>query len=259
MIVGAAVLASRLSNRLLEQSRVYATASGQSAIITLDDSTRIMLAPRTKLRLTQFGLSSRTVALDGQAYFEVTHAAGAPFVVRTGSIATQVLGTSFLVRHYADDEQVHIAVVEGKVRVGPHATNSGAMPKPLTLTAGYAGDITDSTVVVNTVDLTPETDWLRGRLVFRHASVVQVLQTLSRWYGYQFRCSDSALTRERVTLALNAQSSAEALSTLEQILSVHLTIVGDTVTLTPHAGGASKGPQRRQGYDVWIPTREVGR
>ena len=258
-------------------TRTYTTQSGQQTSLTLPDGTRVTLAPRTTLRLFRFGDASRQVDLDGQAYFEVTRSTKNPFLVRTGTIATQVLGTAFLVRHYANDGPVHIAVTDGKVSVvsnvasgaGTHTYERGGTRKgslqhriswPLLLTAGHVGDITDSTVFVNTVnDLTGETDWLRGSLVFRHKPVSEVLQTLSRWYGYQFRCSDPAIAQWSVTLALSAQSSAKALETLEQILSMHLTITGDTVTLLPRATSAPDANARKRVYDLWVPTREAGR
>lgn len=255
-----AALALVLLSYRTETTETYATRFGQQATFTLNDGTRVTLAPRTTLRLIRFGGASRTVELDGQAYFQVTRSAGAPFLVRTGSIATRVLGTSFLIRHYSNDARVHVAVAEGKVDVASVVPGRRPLSSPVTLTSGYAGDITDSTVIVNALnDLTPETDWLRGQLVFRNATVSDVLQTLNRWYGFQFRCGDSTIAHKSVTIALDAQSPAIALSTLEQFLSVHLTVTGDTVTLTPYPSKSTPGMARKQAYDVWIPTREIGR
>jgi transmembrane sensor len=240
-------------------TRSYTTRSGQQATLTLTDGTRVTLAPRTTLRLVRFGTASRTVILDGQAYFEVAHATGTPFVVRTGTVTTQVLGTAFLIRHYTDDAHVHVAVAEGKVRVMAETPRRSG-PSFLTLTAGYVGDVTDSTILANAVDdVTRETDWLRGRLVFQDTPVSQVLQTLSRWYGYQFRCNEPTLTRQKVTVALDARSLSSALSMLERFLNVRLTVAGDTVTITPSQRRSTTDPVRIHEYDVWIPTREVGR
>lgn len=243
-----------------ESTRVYATRFGEQATITLLDGTRVTLAPGSTLRLRRFGRSSRTVDLEGQAYFEVTHTLGASFQVRTGAISTRVLGTAFLVRHYAHDEQVHIAVAEGKVSVLTAVRGASTALSQGVLTAGHVGDVTDSTIVVNAItDLAPETDWLRGKLVFRRALVSDVLRTLSRWYGYQFRCLDSTLEHQNVTIALDAQSSSAALATLGQTLSVSMNVVGDTVTLTPRVSHPPARTPRTQGDDMWIPTREVGR
>jgi ferric-dicitrate binding protein FerR (iron transport regulator) len=203
---------------------------------------------------------SRTVTLDGQAYFEVAQSTNVPFFVRTGTVVTQVLGTSFLVRYYANDGPAHIAVAAGKVGVLSTIPTRWSALSPVVLTAGHVADVTDSMVNESAVkDLMAETDWLRGQLMFRHAPVREVLRTLSRWYGYQFRCADSTLAQENVTLAVSTHSSAEALATLERILSVHLTVVGDTVTLMPHANQRETRPLHKQEYNVWIPTREVGR
>jgi ferric-dicitrate binding protein FerR (iron transport regulator) len=242
-----------------ETTQTYATQAGQEAIVTLIDGTQVTLAPRTTMRIARFGASSRTVELDGQAYFEVTRSSGTPFLVRTGATTTQVLGTSFLVRHYANEDKVHVAVAAGKVSVVSTTPKRGRVVAPVTLTAGHVGDITDSTIIVRTDDdLTRETEWRRGRLVFRHAQVTEVLQTLSHWYGYQFHCGDSTLMTQNVTLSLDAHSSSAALSRLEQFLDVNLTFTGDTVTLTPRTTRPA-GAARKQVYDMWIPMREVGR
>jgi transmembrane sensor len=228
----------------------------QQGILTLDDGTRVTLAPQTTLWLLNFSNHTRTVAVDGSAYFEVIHTAGAPFEVRSGTVTTQVLGTGFLVEHASRSPRVRVAVEEGKVRVSSALRpNAGVV-----VTSGYVSEVTDSTTTVSAaIDSTLETQWLNGRLVFYNAPVAVVLQTLTRWYGYQFRYADSTLPHRDVTIGLSMRSSASALATLEHILKVSLTVTGDTVTLTPQVDGRVKGIPRVRSYDVWTPTREVGR
>jgi ferric-dicitrate binding protein FerR (iron transport regulator) len=123
-------------------SRVYATTTGQRATLTLSDGSQVTLAPRTTLRIDPaFGRDTRTVALDGEAIFHVASRRAAPFLVRTGAVTTRVLGTTFDVRHYANDLRVQVAVVEGKVVSGGRA---GA----ITLAAGMVGEISDSTTAL---------------------------------------------------------------------------------------------------------------
>jgi ferric-dicitrate binding protein FerR (iron transport regulator) len=237
-------------------TQTYATHTGEQATLTIADGTRVTLAPGTTLRLVRFGAQSRTVELDGEAYFDVAHASGAPFLVRSGAVTTRVLGTAFLMRHYAGDRAVRVAVADGKVYVMSAALHQDGV----TLSAGSIGDATDSTIHVSTVDgIAPQTEWVRGRLVFYHTPVAIVLETLSRWYGYQFHCQDSTLAKQNVTIGVSVQSSASALSTLEQTLGVNIAVAGDTVTLTPHPTRELKGSSRMQSYDVWTPKREAGR
>ena len=236
---------------------VYTTGATQAALFRLSDGTQVMLSPGTTLRLADFSAAKRTVILDkGEGFFDVSQLSGVPFIVRSGRIETRVLGTSFLMRRSGNDGRVHVAVASGKVAV----TGAALRDSPLLLTAGRIGDVTDSIAHVSAVvDDAPEMAWEDGQMVFRHAPVSQVLAGLTRWYGYQFRCSDSTVSQLRVTVGMSTRSSTAALAKLEQILGVNLTVVGDTVTLTPHAARTVQKLPRTRTYDVWIPYREVGR
>lgn len=238
-------------------STTYTTRTGQRASLILPDGTRATLAPRTTLRIINFGSRTRTVALDdGEAYFDVTHSTGAPFIVHAGNVATRVIGTTFLVRHYRDDPGVRVLVTSGKVNVATVLPRHAEM----TLTAGNVVDVRDSVATVRTVENgNGETEWVHDNLVFTNVPVADVLKTLHRWYGYEFRVDDPTLANEIVTIAVSAQSSSTTLAVLEQLLNVRMTVSGDTVTLKPrHARGTPKG-QRIQDYDVWTPSKEVGR
>lgn len=237
-------------------TRSYTTGANQHATVALPDSTRVMLGPSTTVRLQNFGVGTRAISVDGQIYVDVARSEGSPFVVRTGAITTRVLGTSFGVKHIAGDERVLVSVAEGKVRVA----NDAAPERGVTLTAGSIGEWRDTTAVVSTVDqLAPGTELVRDKLVFRHAPLSSVLATLSRWYGYEFRCSEPELARQYVTVGVSTRSSSAALAALEEVLSVNLIVVGDTITITSQDTRPSKAPSRVRTYDVWTPTREVGR
>ena len=242
------------SLRLPGATHTYTTTVGQRATVSLDDGTHVMMAPQTTLRLVEFSQHSRTMVLDGDAYFEVARSTTTPFIVKSGTTTTRVLGTAFEVRHYPGDAEVRVAVASGKVLV-----SSGVLYPEVPVMAGYVASVTDSIPVVTTVDdINTEIGWLGDQLVFQNAPMSKVLATLTRWYGYQFRCADSTVVLSHITIGLSMRSSTEALASLERLLNVSLTFVGDTVTLTPaRTRGAT--PQRTKHYDMWIPTREVGR
>lgn len=60
--------------------------------------------------------NSREVSLIGEAFFDIMHDPTKPFVVHTGKLSTTVLGTSFNVKAYADDD-ITVTVTRGKVKV----------------------------------------------------------------------------------------------------------------------------------------------
>jgi transmembrane sensor len=237
-------------------THVYTTNDTQQGILPLSDGSRVLLSPGTTLRTVDFGNRSRTMILDrGEAYFDVAPSSDAPFAVTSGSVTAQVLGTAFLVRRYVGEHRVRVSVVDGKV----HVTSLGRPATEAILTAGYVGEITDSTTQAVTIDdLSPRIEWQHDQMVFRDTPVATVLHTLERWYGFRFICADSALPLRNVTIVLNTSSSASALAKLEQILSVNLTVVGDTITLTPHGRSTKEAPLGRH-YDVWTFPTEVGR
>lgn len=247
-----------LDNVPRHTGHTYVTNASQQGVVTLHDGTRVTLAPNTTLRVEQFDRHARMVDVKGgEAYFDISRSSDAPFVVRSGPLSARVLGTAFLIRNDREGTRVRISVADGRVRVSEQwHPDAGVV-----LGVGQIGEVVDSTTHVSTVDdLVPSAEWRRDRVVFHDTQVSIVLAALSRWYGYQFRCVDPMLSQKSVTIMVSMQSSASALATLEQILRVNLTVVGDTVTLAPQHKQRAKGSlQRIRNYDVWTPTREVGR
>jgi len=250
--------------------RAYATATGQRANITLADGTRVTLAPRSELRLSDFGAAARVVTLEGEAYFDVASAAGVPFEVRSAGTVTRVLGTTFVVRHYPDDRAVRVAVVTGKVAVAARARRYDAVsrnnaaqayvPPQTTLVAGNVAFVSDSVVAVYTDDAQESTSWLNGRLVFRSAPASDVLHALTQWYGYQFRTADSAIVTQKLTLVLNTDAPAEALSKISLLLAVDLQVDGDVITLVPKRSHSAPAiPRRGAERTLDLHKSEIGR
>lgn len=233
----------------------YVTRGGEQASLVLSDGTRVMLAPNTTLQLLRFGEHARAVALNGEAYFQVSHAASAPFLVQTRGATVRVLGTAFLVRT-SGDGHLHVAVSDGKVAVRPN--RSRQMER--VVSAGFAGDVRDSTVWLSVPrDVADGVELQQGNFVFRRTPLSKVLETLTRWYGYQFRCADSAIARQVVTVWLSQRSSATAVTTLEDLLDARAVMSGDTITLVSPKRGRGLKPSRVQSYDIWVPNQEVGR
>lgn len=93
----------------------YSTSLGETQMVDLGEGSRLQLNTRSKLR-TRFSASRREVWLDeGEAYFEVAHVEGRPFIVHAGDRQVTVLGTQFSVRRA--EERVVVTVLEGRVQL----------------------------------------------------------------------------------------------------------------------------------------------
>jgi transmembrane sensor len=232
-------------------AQTFRTRVAERSAVTLKDGTRVMLAPQTTMTVSGgFGDRTRTITLSGEANFEVKSSAGAPFIVRTGAVATRVLGTTFTVRHYATDDAVQVVVSSGKVEAkGDDAS--------ITVTSGNGAKITDSTATLaRSGDMGTYTDWTKGRLVFERATVPAMLATLGRWYGYDFRLADTTIATERVSAAFNVADAQEMLVILKGVLGVDLRFEERTVTLVARRD-AKKAPQHRS--PAFKPSLEMGK
>ncbi len=184
--------------------REYATLRGQRATIHLVDGTRVILGPASKLRVpADYGrtpgdtvpftsLSSvgpRTVALEGEGYFDVAHDAARSFAVRVGSQLVRDIGTKFVVRAYDLKRSVDVAVTEGVVLVAGARLEQGDLGRL---------DTNGTVSVKRGVDLRPYTSWTTGRLVFDDTPLNDALPTLERWYDLDITVVDRALYARRL-------------------------------------------------------------
>jgi transmembrane sensor len=113
--VGGYSLAPQFAGQPKVQQARFDTPVGGHKIVSLADGSKIELNTESIVR-TAVDEKSRDVWLDsGEAYFEVKHRDGEPFVVHAGSRTITVLGTKFSVRR--DNDRVTVNVIEGRVRV----------------------------------------------------------------------------------------------------------------------------------------------
>lgn len=97
---------------------VIANETAEIQAIHLPDGSTVRLEPSAKIVFTRtFSESSREVFLTGRASFFVEKDPARPFYVYSETIATRVLGTSFVVDAPAGAKKVEVNVMTGKVSV----------------------------------------------------------------------------------------------------------------------------------------------
>ncbi len=84
----------------------------------LVDGSKITLETQSELRYgNEFGDKKREVFLIGEAFFEVKKDSQRPFLIYTGKLVTKVIGTSFRIKAYEQDNNISVSVRTGKVTV----------------------------------------------------------------------------------------------------------------------------------------------
>lgn len=241
----AGVVAVVTVRRAPDQGRVgpalahaYSTAVGQRDSVILADGSRVMLGPDSRLTVpADYGVTTRTVALRGDGYFDVHHDSATPFVVHAGDAVIEDIGTRFTIESDALDTTT-VSVLAGSVRLRAvdSATTTGAI-----LLAGDRGSVTTEGVVLAAPHTVGADDaaWTTGRLVFRDASLVRVTGELRRWYGVNIRIADSSLANRHFTNTFNGESIDQVLRTIALTLDARVERQGDAVTIHSNGGPAS--------------------
>ncbi len=146
--------------------------------LVLPDGTTVWLNAASSLRYpTAFTDGTRTVEIEGQAYFEVAQNSNKPFMVQAGKTTIQVLGTGFDIMSYPDEKEQRTTLVDGAVKV-----ISGKTEKILKPGQQVALDNETGVATVQDADVQGVIAWKTGFFEFDNVSLATVLRQLGRWY-----------------------------------------------------------------------------
>lgn len=232
---GAAAIVARGNHRPRAVAiREIRTDKGQRAEFRLDDGSRVVLGADSRLRWgTTLGSGPRDVYLEGQALFDVAHDVVRPFRVHAGAAVAEDIGTAFVVRAYADDPRVVVAVTQGVVALEHerHQRSSRTV-----LRAGDVGTLAADAppTVRRDVDVQPYLAFSTGRLVFDHTPVPEALRELQRWYDVQVILTDSTLARETVSASFTDEGLSDIVAMLAASLDARVVWHGRTARLSPN-------------------------
>ena len=164
--------------------------------------------------------------LKGEAYFEVAHNAQQPFLVNTAEMDVAVLGTSFNVSAYPDDETVHTTLVEGQVKV--HNNMGDLQEKILAPNQQFVYSKTDNQVLVNTVNARFYSAWKDGAFTFVDESLPSIMKKLERWYNIRIFFQGQGVQNLRFSGKLKRFDSCnEVLEVISKTTHINFEIQGD--------------------------------
>lgn len=177
------------------------TNPGVVSTFDLPDGSRVWLNAASSLKYpAEFVAGNRPVTLEGQGYFEVTPDKKKPFVVHAGpEYAVEVLGTTFSVAAYNDDDLIETTLVEGSVNV--HIQTAGGQDISKKIKPNEKATYTKKTkqLDVSAVNTDHETAWKDGEIIFRNHPMAQVLKVLERHYRVKFVVKDSVVLNSIIT------------------------------------------------------------
>jgi ferric-dicitrate binding protein FerR (iron transport regulator) len=164
---------------------------GQTGHLFLFDGTEVWLNSGTKFKYPdRFNRNERNVFMEGEAYFKVAPDKHLPFIVNTGKLEVEVLGTSFNISAYPTEPNQSVFLDEGKVQI-----NNMAGDKIGEISPGQIAIKTDgnSSIQVQNADSYFYTSWKDGKITFSSEKLGEIAKKMERWYNVEIRFDQETL------------------------------------------------------------------
>lgn len=187
------------------------TGTGGEYNFTLSDGTKVWLNSQSEIEFpVSFIGKQRVINLTGEAYFEVANDSERPFIVHSLNQIVQVLGTTFNIKAYANENKVFTTLVEGRVTVV-----SGG--NKITLTPGMESVChrSNNGIEIYKANTDFAAAWRTGYFMFNEQSLEDMIKVLHRWYGYEFIYDNQIVGMNTFSGRFNKYSDLE--STLRSI------------------------------------------
>ena len=206
------------------------TSFGESRTVFLPDSTKVTLNSNSKISFTPSLLSngSREVFLEGEAFFSVVHKnSHEKFVVHTGELNVEVLGTKFNVNSRRG--QTKVILTEGKVRV--NLVSDKKQTNLIMAPGEYIAFTQKGELTRKTVDANNYLEWRNNRLVFVGTSLHEIAQMLEDNYGYEVSFQNDSIKNRKFTGSSSAVEIEELLEKLSRVYDLKVEKNGNKVVL----------------------------
>lgn len=194
---------------------------GKRATITFSDGTSMYINSGSHVIYpSDFEKDKREILVEGEVYLEVAKDPKRPFFVKTKDFDVKVLGTTFNVSAYKEDEMASVVLVEGKVEVDNNNQKT-------TITPNEKIAITNGKSSVSVVDVNEYISWKDYIILLAEHQAGEVFKRLSRYYGVHFEYEES-IASYRVSGKLDLRSGINnSLDILTELLNIKYETIPD--------------------------------
>ena len=241
---------------IAEQMQTVEVPFGSKSRIVLPDSSVVNLNSGSSLKYSSsdFNSGSRSVSLTGEGFFSVAKDSERPFYVTTSGIKVKVLGTTFNVKAYPDENMEEATLVSGKVEIYSSADKT-EKEKPIVLKpnqsavflksknnflthdSGIVSPVTTS-VTLKAVNLQPSfkteqaISWKENKLIFDNELFSTLLIRIERWYDVKIVVNYRELNSARVTGKFDKETLEQVLNALVTVTPFNYTIKQNLITIS---------------------------
>lgn len=200
---------------------VFTNEMQQVFVYTLPDSSTVQLLPGAVIRHPrEFAAQKREVTFTGEGFFAIKRDETAPFLIESGNIRTEVLGTSFNLRVHPDRHTFNIRVATGRVAVTLNKTSEKSERVVLTPNQQATIQPNHERLIVATLPVIPPRKelWQPVSVRYNDIPLKEIIAELRSVFNTEIELGNPLLGECTVTIALDDQNLPEVLSMLNVLL-----------------------------------------
>jgi len=241
-----------------DQVQTIEVPYGSKSRVFLPDGSTVVLNSGSSLKYSSSGFNSgsRSVLLTGEGFFMVTKDQTRPFYVSTPGMKIKVLGTTFNVKAYLDENVEETTLVSGKVEIYASSDvtekgkfivlkpnqraffqksdqNSMSVYKDSLMVRPVNMPSTLQAVKLQSSTKTEQTiSWKENKLIFDNEAFSTWMIRMERWYNVKIVTDNTKLNTIRFTGKFDKETLEQVLNAIKTITPINYTIKHDVVTIT---------------------------
>ena len=229
------------SNRIVYEKNILETEKVEFHTITvpygkrfnlkLSDGTDVYLNSGTLMKYPVSFLpnQTRSVYIEGEAFFNVEKATNSIFEVRSNQIIASVYGTKFNFKNFSEDFSSDIVLVEGSLGISNENSNDINMLSP-----GYKASIDKEVFNISKSKVNSKiyTSWVDGDVIFRNETFDQIIQKLQRLYNITI-INNSKISNQLFNASINVEEEKieEVLGYFNKIYNIDFQIFNNKIII----------------------------
>jgi transmembrane sensor len=202
------------------------TRSGERVSVMLPDGSSITLNENSTLRYpASFPNNKREVHMSGEVFFDVTKDPSRPFVIYTGALKTEVLGTSFNIKE--NNHKIQVTVATGKVKI-----SEGSQEQILLPNDGIVFDKKTQSMTRQQVSLEQTLAWVTNTIIFDNTSLIEAAAILEKRFSVSVHFENNAIQKCTITGKFKNETLEHILKAIAFSTGVHYSVGDKAVAFT---------------------------
>lgn len=207
------------------------TPYGHLKTITLPDGSLVTLNANSKIKYDKSWDKDeiREVWIEGEAFLNVNHLHKTGsiqnrdrFIVHTGGVNVEVLGTTFNVNDRRG--RTEVALLNGKISL---ALNTGK-GEQLILAPGDIAEYVDGKLIKKPINVSEYSSWKDGKLYFNNVPVSKLFEYFEDIYGYKVVVDNPDILVKRISGTMSSKERDVLFRTIAVTLNIRITPKDDS-------------------------------